>query len=97
MNFGSKSTWMFAIAEGDRNLADLACQRKGMDGGVGWVELMNLKVIAVWASSLPSLPQSTRSALLSRFLPAVGNRGESAESSPNRTRGQSPHCPDANY
>lgn len=39
-----------------------------MDGG-GWVELVNLKVIAVWASTLPSLPQSNRSALLSRFLP----------------------------
>lgn len=29
---------------------------------------MNLKVNAVRASTLPSLPQSTRSALLSRFL-----------------------------
>lgn len=24
MDFGSKRTWLFAIAEGDRNLADLA-------------------------------------------------------------------------
>lgn len=67
MNFGSKSSWPFAISEGDRNLADLARQWRGMDT-VCWVELMNLKVIAVRASTLPSLPQSSRSAWLSRFL-----------------------------
>lgn len=73
MNFGSKSIWPLAIAEGDRNLADLARRRRGMDRA-GWVELMNLKVIAVWASTLPLLPQSTRSALLSRFLPGGKQR-----------------------
>lgn len=67
MKFGSKGTWRFAIAEGDRNLADLAWYRRGMDRA-RWVELMKLKVIAVWASTLPSLPQSARSALLSTFL-----------------------------
>lgn len=72
-NFGSKSIWLFAIAEGDRNLADLARQRRGMDRA-GWVGLMNLKVVAVWASTLPLLPQSTRSALLSRFLPGGKKR-----------------------
>lgn len=77
MNFGSKSTWPPAIAEGDRNLADLARRQRGMDR-TGWVELKNLKVIAVWASTLPLLPQSTRSALLSRFLPRWENRGEAA-------------------
>ncbi|KAI9530436.1 hypothetical protein NQZ68_004454 [Dissostichus eleginoides] len=44
-----------------------------MDIG-GWVVLVNLKVIAVWASTLPSLPQSPRSALLSRFLPGGKQR-----------------------
>lgn len=73
MNFGSKSTWLFATAEGDRNLADLARQWRGMDRG-SWVELVNLKVIAVWASTLPLLPQSTGSALLSRFLPGGKQR-----------------------
>lgn len=37
--------------------------------------LVNLKVIAVWASTLPSLPLSTRSALLSKFLSGGKQRG----------------------
>lgn len=49
------------------------------------MESVNLKVIAVWASTLPLLPQSTRSALLSRFLPGGkqrrGGRRQAAESS----------------
>lgn len=43
-------------------------------GGCG-VGLVNLKVIAVWASTLPSLPLSTRSALLSKFLSGGKQRG----------------------
>lgn len=54
--------------------------------GAGWVELMNLKVIAVWASTLPSLPQSSRSALLSRFLPA-GRQRSGGWKQPRRARG----------
>lgn len=68
---------------------------RGMDRA-SWVELMNLKVIAVWASTLPSLPLSTRSALLSRFLPGGKQRGGSWKQ-PNQAHGQSPHCPDSNY
>lgn len=45
----------------------------GVGGGRCGVGLVNLKVIAVWASTLPSLPLSTRSALLSKFL-SGGNR-----------------------
>lgn len=69
MKFGSKSTWLVAIPEGDRNLADLARRRKGGVDRGGWVELMNLKVIAVWASTLASLPTPVRRISFTQQIP----------------------------
>lgn len=96
IQFGSRSTWLFSISEGDRNLADLARQWRGGGGGgvAGWVELVNLKVIGVWASTLPSLPLSTRSALLSKFLPGGKQWGGAAENSLNKNMAKV--CPHSN-